>query len=309
MKAYNRVMAGRASAHAALCLQEGFIGVDFDIPFDLAGQLPDDWRAFNQRFIPVFLESNPGSSKIAAGLSCGATWTVAKGLNIGDVVITPDGAGRYAVGEITSDYFFVPGAILPHRRSVRWRQTTIQRSDMSEELRRSAGSMGTCCDITRYASELEALIGGQRPPELIATNPDVENVASFALERHLEDFLVSNWSQTELGRRYDIYSVDGEIVGQQFATDTGPIDVLAISKDGAELLVVELKKGRASDVVVGQIQRYMGYVIDELAEEHQRVKGVIIALEDDLRIRRALRVASDIEFMRYRVTFSLEQMG
>jgi restriction system protein len=53
----------------------------------------------------------------------------------------------------------------------------------------------------------------------------------------------------------------------------------------------------------------MGYVIDELAEEHQRVKGVIIALEDDLRIRRALRVASNIEFMRYRVTFSLEQMG
>jgi len=35
---------------------------------------------------------------------------------------------------------------------------------------------------------------------------------------------------------------------------------------------VELKKGRASDVVVGQIQRYMGYVLQELAEEHQKVK-------------------------------------
>ena len=68
---------------------------------------------------------------------------------------------------------------------------------------------------------------------------------------------------------------------------------------------MELKRGRASDVVVGQIQRYMGYVIDELAEDQQRVKGVIIALEDDLRIRRALRVTSGIEFFRYKVNFTL----
>ena len=44
------------------------------------------------------------------------------------------------------------------------------------------------------------------------------------------------------------------------------MDILAISKDQKELLVVELKKGRASDVVVGQVQRYMGYALDELAE-------------------------------------------
>ena len=69
--------------------------------------------------------------------------------------------------------------------------------------------------------------------------------------------------------------------------------------------MVELKRGRASDVVVGQIQRYMGYVLDDLAEENQTVKGVIIALEDDLRIRRALQVASGIEFYRYQVNFTL----
>ncbi len=67
----------------------------------------------------------------------------------------------------------------------------------------------------------------------------------------------------------------------------------------------ESPKGRASDVVVGQIQRYMGYVLDELAENDQRVSGVIIALEDDLRIRRALRVASGIRFFRYQVSFAL----
>jgi restriction system protein len=133
----------------------------------------------------------------------------------------------------------------------------------------------------------------------------VEDASEFALEKHLEDFLVQNWSQTELGKRYNIFEEEGELVGQQYPSDTGPIDILAISKDKKEILVVELKKGRASDSVVGQIQRYMGYVMEELAEGGQTVKGVIIALEDDLRIRRALSVTNNIEFYRYQVSFKL----
>ena len=82
---------------------------------------------------------------------------------------------------------------------------------------------------------------------------------------------------------------------------------MAISKDRSELLVVELKKGRASDAVVGQVQRYMGYLIDEVAEANQSVRGCIIALEDDLRIRRALRINPLIDFYRYEVTFSLRK--
>ena len=49
----------------------------------------------------------------------------------------------------------------------------------------------------------------------------------------------------------------------------------------------------------------MGFVLDEIAEEHQTVRGLIIALEDDLRIKRALRVVSNIDFYRYQVRFEL----
>ena len=70
-------------------------------------------------------------------------------------------------------------------------------------------------------------------------------------------------------------------------------------------MVVELKRGRVSDVVVGQIQRYMGYVKSELCETNQTVKGVIIGLEDDLKIRRALSVTTNIEFYRYQISFKL----
>ncbi len=49
----------------------------------------------------------------------------------------------------------------------------------------------------------------------------------------------------------------------------------------------------------------MGYVKQELAEPNQSVKGVIIALEDDTRIRRALAMTPDISFYRYEVSFKL----
>lgn len=93
----------------------------------------------------------------------------------------------------------------------------------------------------------------------------------------------------------------------QYQTDTGPLDILAISKDKNRLLVVELKRGRASDVVVGQIARYMGYIKDVIADRGQFVEGAIIALEDDQRIRRALSTIPNVKFYRYKISFKLEQ--
>jgi len=49
----------------------------------------------------------------------------------------------------------------------------------------------------------------------------------------------------------------------------------------------------------------MGYVAQDLAEPGQMVWGIIITLDDDLKIRRALAVAPTIEFYRYKVRFSL----
>lgn len=305
MKQYNRVMAGRQSIHAAQCFQEGWIGVDYDFLVDFTGQLPDHWRDFNRTYVPVYLAQHPGKTKIAAGLACGFTWTLCKGLKEGDVIITPDGSGHYRAGEITGAYFHAPGQILPHRRPVRWLSQPFDRSDMSEELKRSTNSTGTCCDITSYSVELEKLIGGQAAPALIATDSTVEDASAFAMETHLEDFLVKNWAQTELGREYDIYTEDGEQVGQQYLTDSGPLDILAVSKDKKRLLVVELKKGRTSDVVVGQTLRYRGFVQDELAEDGQTVCGAIIALEDDFKLRRALTMVPSITFYRYQISFKL----
>jgi len=299
-------MLGQRSVYAKQCHTGNFIGGDWDMDVDLTPYINESVREFNHAVAPMFLESHPGKTRVAAGLSCGMLFTIARGIHKGDIVLSPDGSGRYMVGEVIGDYSYHPKEeVLPHRRAVNWYEMSIDRASMSQALQNSTGSIGTVSNISKYAEELKGLMGGNAPAKLISTDELVEDPKVFALEKHLEDFLVQNWPQTELGNHYDIYIVDGELVGQQYPTDTGNMDILAISKDGKELLVVELKKGRASDAVVGQIQRYMGYVLEELTEQGQKVRGAIVALDDDPRIRRALAVAPNIDFYRYQVNFKL----
>ena len=307
MKSYYRVMLGRKSVYAEACFAESFIGTDFEVNQDLTNELTENWRDFNAKFRDIFKSNHPDKTNVGAGLACGFLWTVSKGIKLGDIVLCPDGSGTYHVGEISSNYFYHPGGILPHRRNVKWMAKHVEREAMSDMLKKSTGSIGTVSNITGYAQELESLIAGEYKSPIISTDSTVEDPSEFALEKHLEDFLVQNWKQTELGKDFDIFEEDGELVGQQYQSDTGPMDILAIKKDKSQLLVVELKKGRASDAVVGQVLRYMGYVKQELAEPNQIVKGVIIALEDDTRIRRALAMTPDISFYRYEVSFKLNK--
>lgn len=306
MKRFFRVMAGPGSVFAADARDQGFIGTDWFAQTNLADRLPDNWRAFNKEFIPQYLVENPGRSKVAAGLACGFTWTVAKGFQLGDIILTPNGNGQYFVGEIVSEYEFALGKPLPHRRRVAWYPDVVSRSAMSQELRNSTGAAGTVAEVSRYAAELESLISSPGVAVYASASRDDDgDEIAFALEAQLQQFLVANWQGTDLGKEYDIFEEDGVQKGVEYQTDTGRIDILAIKKDGSELLVVELKRGRVSDKVVGQIQRYMGYAVEELAEPNQAVRGVIIGFEDDLNLRRALVVAPNIDFYRYEVKFKL----
>ena len=275
---YYRVMLGKSSQYAKECFDGGFIGADFGIVGDLTYKLPDEWRAFNKEFIPVVMAADPEKTKIGAGLSCGQLWTISKGIGIGDIVLCPEGSGVYRVGRVVSGYYYVEGQIVPHRRKVEW-MTSFARASMSEPLQNSTRTGGTVSNATSYAEEIEGLMGSPGPgigPTFVVNDPDVEDPSAFALEAHLEDFLVKNWAQTLLGKDFTIYSEEGEVIGQQYPADAGIIDILAISHDGKRLLVVELKRGRASDVVVGQTLRYMGFVGEQLAGEGQTVEGVII---------------------------------
>ncbi len=171
MKNFYRVMLGKGSVHAAECFSGGFIGTDFEIDQDLTGHLSADLRTFNRQYIPVYQAVRPQKTKISAGLACGALWTVSKGIMKDDVVLCPDGSGRYRIGEVNGYYYYAPGQVLPHRRPLRWLPESIDRVEMSEGLRHSAGSIGTVSNLSRagFSEEIIQLMEGVRPQILIAT--------------------------------------------------------------------------------------------------------------------------------------------
>lgn len=305
MTRYFKCALGQGAAHFPKALAESWVGTGWLENLDLSGRFKDNWRDFNKEFIPIAMDEYGMKSRVSAGLACGQTWTLCFGLGKNDLIVSPNGQGQYQIGRITGDYYFQAGGPLPHRRTVDWVSGLIDKSVLSDGLRRSLATQGTVTRLDEHGQEIESLLGLTHRPEIISSDPAVENPSTFALEKHLEEFLVANWANTELAKNYDIYQEDGVLIGQQYSTDTGNLDILAISKDRKELLVIELKRGRVSDVVVGQIQRYMGFVKDELCEPGQSVRGIIIGLDDDLRVRRALSVTQGIEFMRYEVNFRL----
>ena len=53
---------------------------------------------------------------------------------------------------------------------------------------------------------------------------------------------------------------------------------------------------------------YMGYVKEQIAEPNQSVEGVVIALEDDKKLRLALTIVPSISFYRYAISFKLTKV-
>jgi restriction system protein len=68
----------------------------------------------------------------------------------------------------------------------------------------------------------------------------------------------------------------------------GPIDLYARAKNG-DLVVIELKKGRAADKVFGQICRYIGCIKEDHAEETETVRGYIVGRQIDDKLRYATK--------------------
>lgn len=306
MRKYFRVFLGSGGEHSEVCLREGFIGVDYGFKESLGPYLDEQWSESRGKIKPVYLKYNPNKSPVGAGLSCSALWNVAQGMQRGDVVICADGKGNYFSGEVSGDYFFNTNSALPHQRPVTWQNVTFPRLSMSQELRRATGATLAVIDVSSFSAEIDKLNGGTTLPTIFSRDESVEDPSAFVIEQHLEEFLIHNWAQTDLSKKYDLVTDDeGEVVARQYQCDTGRIDILAQSKDKAEFLVIELKKGRPSDEVVGQVLRYMGFVKKELATSGEAVKGVIIALENDLRMSNAISMVPNVEFYRYKVDFKL----
>ena len=67
----------------------------------------------------------------------------------------------------------------------------------------------------------------------------------------------------------------------------GIIDLLCLDKEN-NYVIIELKKDKTSDKVVGQIQRYMTWVEENLADK-ESVRGIIVAQGHDRKLEYAIK--------------------
>ena len=127
----------------------------------------------------------------------------------------------------------------------------------------------------------------------------------FYMEQQLEDFIIENWDNTEFGKKYDLIVEDGELKSQQYRTSIGNIDILAVDKVSKDYVVIELKRNQTSDDTIGQVTRYMGWVLEHLQNEN--VRGVIVAGKFDNKLFYAQKVIKNVEVFLYEVGFRLNE--
>ncbi|MGE3755816.1 MAG: endonuclease NucS domain-containing protein [Planctomycetota bacterium] len=150
----------------------------------------------------------------------------------------------------------------------------------------------------------------EAPEEVEAVNHVEPLEGVFGLERHLHEFLIDNWTRVPELREWDLYEVDGELVGSEYNTGAvGRIDLLARHKTDDRWLVLELKRGQTSDETVGQVLRYMSWVRRHLASTTGAVEGAIVCAAPDTKLQYALDGQPAIRCLTYQVSFALQEMA
>lgn len=122
---------------------------------------------------------------------------------------------------------------------------------------------------------------------------------SLSIERDLQTFLCNDLKQIEPMLR--LFQN-----GKEFITDIGRIDILAIDKND-DLVVIELKAGKAKDESLGQLLGYMGFVSSDIAKG-KRLRGYIIANDFDDRLKYAVKNLNNVKLKAYKVHFSFEDV-
>ena len=150
--------------------------------------------------------------------------------------------------------------------------------------------------LQRYAEVNMTLIHAYH--EINDEEPDEEaeepSFGSVTLERDLRDYISKH--PEKLAKGLALFDQEHPV---EYPTEVGPIDILLKDPEGVPV-VVETKKGRASDRVVGQTLRYMGWL---KSQGHKRVRGIIVAHERDEKLDTALLVVPDVKVIYYAVRF------
>ena len=128
---------------------------------------------------------------------------------------------------------------------------------------------------------------------------DVEDAveASISLERDLHNYLAQRISRLESGLTLAENGVE-------YQTEAGRIDLLAKEPNG-QLVVIELKAGKAKDAALGQLLGYMGC----LSKDDCHVRGILVASSFAPRVVFAAKALSNVKLIKYQLEFILEEIS
>jgi hypothetical protein len=114
------------------------------------------------------------------------------------------------------------------------------------------------------------------------------------LEKGLEEAIKPNLKKLGL-------KLANENIQQQFSMGPGVgISDLICVDDHGDFVVIELKRGKSSDEVVGQLCRYIGYIKENIAKKGQKVQGWIVTGSYDEGLRLAAK-ATGIKLLMVRL--------
>jgi len=247
----------------------------------------------------------PPTHKLIANM----VWAFFHEISPGDVIVARQGKSIVAgVGDVGSQ----PATYTPKRNPSinhpNFIQVTWRAEPAKKQLDTPVFQIRAVVETTKDELDSLGLLegggagGGTRDIEPIV----LPSQQDFVLEKYLQDFIVSNWLNLSVFSDLDIYK-DEENEGEQYQTEIGRIDILAIDRKSKDFVVIELKKGRPSDQVVGQILRYMGWVKKNLCTNGQSVRGLIICKDKDERLSYSLEMVQSLNIRAkyYKVAFDL----
>jgi restriction system protein len=281
--------------------------------FDLANnlisigwkQLADVSKMSREELSEAVASTYPDKPLQTKGLYANMIWAFYHEVGAGDFVIARRGRKTLAaVGKVSGSAFYAPGRNPAHGHpnflEVSWQDQPRDKSFPSIVF-----PMHTLAELSeeQYRNLLEG--SGVQPVPSEASEA-IEDPNAFVLEKYLEDFIISNFGTIFKGELRIYEDAEGND-GQQYATDIGPIDILAVEPKSKSFVVIELKKGRPSDQVIGQILRYMGWVKKNLCTSGQAVKGLVICRDPDPKLSYALEMTNNIDVRYYSVSFKLRE--
>ncbi|HVC97799.1 MAG TPA: endonuclease NucS domain-containing protein [Pirellulales bacterium] len=142
------------------------------------------------------------------------------------------------------------------------------------------------------------------PATGISAVPTAPAARALALERYLEDLLIEDWKDLDWGAPLVF------LARQQRCGELGVLDILARDPSTGELVAIELKRDRSDDEVVGQVSRYMGWLMEHrAAEEGVGVRGIIVVREVTPKLRAAALAHESIGLFTYELGVTVRRWG